>query len=129
MAIHLLMNLIFMICGMTASPLLFQEGKVNNPIDEACAYLYGGSWGYIGDDIIQIFKNKIVTNKDAGWIDYKENPFNFGESQRKHLMVDYVVNALLIEKIEKEKGFEGVWEMLKCGPYEKGNANYFKALE
>ena len=44
-------------------------------------------------------------------------------------MVEYVLNALIVQKIEKEKGFEGVWEFLNCGPYEKTNENYFKTLE
>ena len=42
---------------------------------------------------------------------------------------DYIVNALIIQKIEKEKGFAGVWELLNCGKFEKGNENYYKALE
>lgn len=36
---------------------------------------------------------------------------------------------MLIRKIEKEKGFAGVWEFLNCGKLEKGNENYYKSLE
>lgn len=109
--------------------LVISRRKVNKPIDEACAYLYGGSWGISWKNIFLQFKTKIAANKSADWLDYKENPVNFGESQAKHLMVDYVVNALLVQKIEKEKGFDGVWDFLNCGPYQKGNENYFTALE
>ena len=80
-------------------------------------------------EIFKMFKTKVASDKNANWANYKENPVNFGESQAKHLMVDYVANALLIQKIEKEKGFAGVWELLNCGPSEKGNENFYKALE
>lgn len=109
--------------------LVISRKLVNKPIDEACAYLYGGSWGLSWKEIFNQFKTKVANNKNANWADYKENQVNFGESQAKHLMVDYVVDALIVQKIEKEKGFSGVWEFLNCGKYEKGNENYYKALE
>jgi hypothetical protein len=109
--------------------LVISRRKVNKPIDEACAYLYGGSWGISWTDIFKQFKIKIATNKESDWTNYNENQVNFGESQEKHLMVNYVVNALLVQKIEKEKGFAGVWEFLNCGKFEKENENYYKALE
>ena len=109
--------------------LVISRRAVNKPIDEACAYLYGGSWGITWEEILERFNKKVASNKESDWANYKENPSNFGESQEEHLMVDYVVNALIVEKIEKEKGFEGVWEFLNCGPYEKGNENYYQALE
>jgi len=101
---------------------------VNKPIDEACAYLYGGSWGISWEEIFKLFKSKVASDKNADWSYYKENPLNFGENKSKHLMADYVVNALIVQKIEKEKGFAGVWKFLNCGPYEKGNDNYYQAL-
>jgi hypothetical protein len=38
----------------------------------------------------------------------KEVPVNFKESQQTHLMADYVVNALIIQKIRKRKGSAAV---------------------
>lgn len=105
------------------------RSKVNKPIDEGCAYLYGGSWGMSWQDILKRFKTKIANKKNNDWADYKENPIDFGETKEKHLFVDYVINALLVEKIEKEKGFAGVWKFLNCGKFEKGNENYYKTLE
>lgn len=102
---------------------------VNKHVDEGCAYLYGGSWGYSWDEIFDKFMDKVAKDKQSDWMYYKENKKNFGESQAKHLIVDYVVNALLIKKIEDEVGFKGVWELLNCGVFEKGNENYYKALE
>lgn len=102
---------------------------VNKPIDEACAYIYGGSWGMSWKDIFTKFKAKVANNKEANWVELYEKNENFGESQAEHLLVGYVINALIIQKLEKEKGFAAVWELLNCGKYEKGNENYFKALE
>lgn len=39
------------------------------------------------------------------------------------------MNALLVKKIEKERGFAGVWELLTVGPFEKGNDEYYQTLE
>ncbi|WP_422359662.1 hypothetical protein [Reichenbachiella sp.] len=103
--------------------------KVNKPIDEACAYLYGGSWGLSWDEIFDQFYEKVASNKKTDWTTLKEEPLNFGDSRATHLMADYVVNALIVQQIENEKGFDGVWEFLNCGPYEKENANYYTTLE
>ena len=103
--------------------------KTNRPIDEGIAYVYGGSWDYTWDEIATMFKEKIASDKTSDWAYYKEHPFNFNDTKAKHLMVDYVINALIVKKLEKEKGFSAVWEFLNCGPREKGNANYYKALE
>lgn len=109
--------------------LAISRSLVNKPIDEACAYLYGGSWGLTWKEILDQFKTKVAIDKNADWANFKENPINFADTQAQHLMVDYVVNALIVQKIEKEKGFSGVWEFLNCGKYEKGNENYYKTLE
>jgi len=109
--------------------LVVSRRKVNKPVDEGCAYLYGGSWGMSWETIFKQFKTKIASNKKADWKYYKENKTNFGENQAEHLIVDYVINALLIKKIEKEKSFSGVWKLLNCGVFEKGNENYYTALE
>ena len=108
--------------------LVISRRKINKPVDEGCAYLYGGSWGMSWDVIFKRFMENVANNKDADWTYYNENKTNFGDSQAEHLMVDYVVNALIIQKIENEIGFSGVWQLLNCGTYEKGNENYYKAL-
>jgi len=105
------------------------KSKVNKPVDEGCAYLYGGSWGISWNQILNMFKEKVSSNPKSDWLSLYEQFYNFGESKEKHLLVGYVINALIIEKIEKEKGFPAVMELLGCGKYEKTNENYFKALE
>lgn len=101
----------------------------NKPVDEGCAYLYGGSWGIGWVQILKTFKEKVSSKPNSDWLMLYEQFYNFGESKQKHLLVSYVINALIVEKIEKEKGFPAVIELLSCGKYEKGNENYFKVLE
>ncbi|MEO8515477.1 MAG: hypothetical protein ABI426_01965 [Flavobacterium sp.] len=102
---------------------------LNKPIDEGCAYLYGGSWGISWKDIFKTFKLKVANNKQKDWLEEYGKFDNFGESKEKHLMAEYVINALIVQKIEKEKGFSSVVEFVSCGKYTKENANYFQALE
>jgi hypothetical protein len=103
--------------------------SINKPVDEGCAYLYGGSWGISWSQILKTFKEKVASNPNSDWLSLYEGYNNFGESKEKHLIVSYLINALIVEKIEKEKGFSAVKELLSCGKYEKGNENYFKVLE
>jgi hypothetical protein len=105
------------------------RSKINRPVDEGCAYIYGGgSWGISWKDVFKKFKDKVASNKNTDWTECKEKPLNFNTPEI-YLYADYVVNALLIQKIEKEKGFAGVWELLNVGPFEKGNEKYYKMLE
>ncbi|CAN1558499.1 hypothetical protein MCETHM1_02518 [Flavobacteriaceae bacterium] len=103
--------------------------SINKPVDEGCAYLYGGSWGISWSQILKTFKDKVASNPKSDWLSLYDGFYNFGESKEKHLIVSYLINALIVEKIEKEKGFSAVKELLSCGKYEKGNENYFKVLE
>lgn len=103
--------------------------NINKPVDEGCAYLYGGSWGITWNQILKMFKEKVSSNPKSDWLSLYEQFHNFGESKEKHLIVGYVINALIVEKIEKEKGFPAVMELLSCGKYEKTNENYFVILE
>ncbi|MFM9945953.1 MAG: hypothetical protein ACKVQB_12065 [Bacteroidia bacterium] len=108
--------------------LVISRSKVNKPVDEGCAYLYGGSWGFTWKEIFKSFKDSIASNKNTNWLDVKESPIYFRTGNFSN-QADYIVNALLVKKIEKEKGFEGVWELLNVGPFEKGNEKYYQTLE
>jgi hypothetical protein len=99
---------------------------INKPLDEACAYLYGGSWNMSWNDIFKKFKTYMGTNKD--WLAAFTTNKNFGDNQQTHLYVSYVIDALLIQKIEKEKGFPAVLELVTCGKKQPGDENYFAAL-
>ena len=103
--------------------------KTNKPVDEGCAYLYAGSWGISWKQILKTFKQKVSSNSKIDWLVTYEDFYNFGESKERNLLVPYVLNALIIQKLEKEKGFSVILELLSCGKYQKGNENYFLILE
>ena len=102
---------------------------LHKPLDEGLAYLYAGSWGFTWEDIFTRFMEEVASDLDSNWLNYKENPYDFGESKATHLYVDYVINALLAQKIEKEQGFDAVMELLEVGPFENGNEAFYKKLE
>jgi len=102
---------------------------INRPVDEGSAYLYGGSWGLTWKEILTKFKVFVAENPSANWISLYNESKNFSDNPKYPLNIDFMINALLVEKIENEKGFTGVIELLSCGKKEKGNENYFKALE
>lgn len=108
--------------------LVIVRSQVNKPVDEGCAYLYGGSWGLSWQEIFKAFKEQIASNKNTNWTEIKETPISFKTGNYPN-SADNIVNALLVKKIEKEKGFEGVWELLTCGKFEKGNEKYYTTLE
>ncbi|CAH0335333.1 hypothetical protein FVB9288_00969 [Flavobacterium sp. CECT 9288] len=105
------------------------KSRVNKPVDEGCAYIYGGSWGISWEQILKTFKAKVSSNKSIDFLATYEDLYDFGESNEKHLLVPYVINALIIKKLEKEKGFVAVMELLSCGKYQNGNENYYTALD
>jgi hypothetical protein len=102
---------------------------INRPVDEGTAYLYGGSWGISWEDILNKFKAYAIANPNADWGTLYNDSKNFDEKGKFPLNVDFVINALLVQKIEKGKGFLAVVELLSCGKKERGNENYFKVLE
>ncbi len=102
---------------------------INKPVDEGTAYLYGGSWGLTWKEILTKFKLYVAQNPKADWINLYNESTNFDPTAKYPLNVDMVINALLIKKIESEKGFPAVIELLSCGKKVKDNSNYFLALE
>lgn len=108
--------------------LVLDRSKTNKPVDEGCAYLYGGSWGLSWPEIFKAFMKEIASNSETDWTKAKETPLMF-KTNGYNNQADYIINALLIQKIEKEKGFPAVLELLNIGPFEKGNEKYYNVLE
>ncbi len=81
-----------------------------------------------GRKILAMFKKYAAENPNADWLKlYVDNIDLLAGA--KSLKIAYAINALIIQKIEKEKGFDPVMELLSCGKLEQGDDNYFKALE
>lgn len=101
---------------------------INRPVDEGCAYLYGGSWGISWMEILRRFRVYVAKNPTANWLELYKDTKNFEEGD-KPLTIGYVINAMIIQQLEREKGFDAVKQLLQCGRREKGDAKYFEVLE
>ncbi|MFI5140700.1 MAG: hypothetical protein ACHQIM_22975 [Sphingobacteriales bacterium] len=102
---------------------------IDRPVDEGCAYLYGGSWGLGWREILRLFKKYATEHPDADWQKLYTDNINLTDDGVKSLKIAYAINALIVQKIEKEKGFAPILELISCGKREPGDDNYFKALE
>jgi hypothetical protein len=99
------------------------RSQVNHAVDEGCAYLYGGSWGLTWKEIFKAFYEQVAANKSINWAAVKETPVYF-KTKEFNNSADFIITALLIQKIEKEKGFAGVWQLLNTS-----KADYYKVLQ
>jgi hypothetical protein len=102
--------------------------EINRPVDEGCAYLYGGSWGISWPEILATFKKYATDHPDADWQKLYTDNTNLTDGD-KSLKIPYAINALIVQKIEREKGFDPVMALLGCGKHVPGDDNYFTALE
>ena len=100
----------------------------NRPVNEGCAYLYGGSWGTSWQDILKMLKNYALTHPKADWVNLYINSEKLRDDD-KPILINNAINALIVRKLEKEKGFTPVMNLLRCGPRQQGDDNYFKSIE
>ena len=102
---------------------------INRPVDEGMAYLYGGSWRiYTWADVLTMFKAYAAANPKADWLALYKNGTNFAVRPWP-LGVANVINSLIVQRLEKEKGFFAALPLLTCGQRQAGDANYFAALK
>lgn len=109
--------------------MVLSTDKINRPVDEGCAYLYGGSWGKTWPEVRALFNAYAAAHPDADWLKLYSGSNNFYLDGNKNFVVAYYINALLVQKIEKEKGFAPVMALLGCGKRQANEDNYFAALE
>ena len=102
---------------------------IYKPVDEGCAFLFGGSWGYSWENIRTRFKKYIKANPDADWLKLQSQKVNYGTEAGKELRVDYTINALIVKKIMQEKDFESVRKLVSIGRDQKNLDKYFEVLE
>jgi len=101
----------------------------NKPVEEGFAFINGGSWGLSWQTILESFKKYVAAHPDADWLEQYNASTNIAEKGAYPLNIDYIINAMVVRDIESSKGFSVAKELLQCGVYQKGNANYFAALE
>lgn len=107
---------------------ILSKDSINRPVDEGCAYLYGGSWGISWEGILKKFRDYAAAYPEADWLKLYIEKKNFLEGNTP-LSISYAINALLVQKLEQERGFPAVLQLASCGKREDGDANYFMALE
>lgn len=103
-------------------------GMIHKPVDEGCAYLYGGSWGISWEEIRTLFRAYVRDHPGADWLQLYREGVDFKKSPQP-LKVSYYINALIVQRLEQEKGFAAVRELLLCGKQDKEEANYFRTLQ
>jgi len=97
---------------------------VNHAVDEGIATLYGGSWGWTWQELFTAFNDQIKFDKNTDWLKLREERTAFITEGHRN-PTDFMVNALLVKKIEQEKGFSAVWELLNA----KEESAYLTTLE
>ncbi len=94
-----------------------------------CAYIYCGSWLISWQDIQKRFKETVDYKNKKDWLKLYFERYNFGVSKKRHLLVTQFVNALIIQKVEKEQGFAAVKKLLASGNMYKNRDDFFQILE
>jgi len=102
---------------------------IYRPVDEGMAYLYGGSWKvYTWKEVLGRFKDYAAAHADADWLALYKSGVDY-VADAHNLKISYVINALIVQRLEKEKGFAAALPLVTCGPKQEGDANYFAALK
>jgi hypothetical protein len=99
------------------------------PVDEGCAFLFGGSWGYSWDEIRNRFYKFTKTQVDRDWLSIHEKHPDIGDEKGKALRVDYIINALIIKELYKDGDFSKVKQLLSIGREQTNLDVYFKNLD
>ncbi|MEE9362731.1 MAG: hypothetical protein V3U92_09045 [Cellulophaga sp.] len=104
------------------------RNEIHRYVDCYIATIYGGMWGESWENLFSEFCKKFVVGKNVNWLENKTDFESFIPINGHKVYVDDFVGALLIQKIEKEKGFEGVWELLNT-KRTKIDEEFFQVLE
>jgi hypothetical protein len=112
------------------------RGKIRNAAaEEGIAYLWGnayhvGSKGKIPDqqELIPTLRQHIKSHVDTDLLDlFDKNPNVLAEyGYPKPISVKAIISGLVCEELEKQKGVEGIIELMKCG---RGDDNFFTSID
>jgi hypothetical protein len=98
------------------------------PVDEGCAYLFGGSWGITWEDIYTRFKT-FANEKGIDLLTIYEKNENFNTPGGLPLNTGYVINAVIIKEILSTHDFSKVLILLRSSNKGGDNATFFANLE
>ncbi|MDR0547512.1 MAG: hypothetical protein LBG77_08040, partial [Dysgonamonadaceae bacterium] len=112
------------------------RGKVrNSAAEEGIAYLWGNAYhtGNTGKSpelpvLVSELQKYIKANPDVKLLDlFDKNPDVLAEyGYPKPVSVKSIISGIVCAEIEKQKGADGIIELMKCG---RGDENYFKSIE
>ncbi|GLR15601.1 hypothetical protein [Portibacter lacus] len=100
------------------------RNKVNHAVDEGIATLYGGSWGFNWKEMFIAFQDQLKFNESTDWLKLKAEKAAFITDGHRNPS-DFMINALFVKKIETEKGFSAVMDLL----FAKEEEAYLKKLD
>lgn len=94
-----------------------------------CAYIYGGTWNGTWrvnwSEIQKRFKETLFKDRNVDWLRLYFERYNFGESEDQPILVTQFINALIIQKVEKEKGYSNVMKLFASGNMYKNRDTFF----
>ncbi|GAB5552600.1 MAG: hypothetical protein Sapg2KO_21910 [Saprospiraceae bacterium] len=102
--------------------------EVHRRVDCHIATLYGGIWGITWPELFPMFTEKYVVKEHVDWLAHKQAKSHFITNGKRKNYTDDFVGALLIKKIEQDKGFDGVWKLLMT-KRTKEEEEYFSVLK
>lgn len=99
------------------------------PVLEGYSYINDGNPFYRWEQILIHFRSSFPVSQKTDWLSLYGSKENFSLPSTPLYFEDFI-NALIIKRIEKERGLSGVLELLTCGKFDNENQNnYFKTLE
>jgi hypothetical protein len=112
------------------------RGKIRNTAaEEGIAYLWGNAYhadskGKIPDqqELVTVLRKYLESHIDVKLLDlFDKNPNVLAEyGYPKPISVKSIISGLICEEIEKQKGVNGIIELMKCG---RGDDNFFKSID
>lgn len=111
------------------------SSTLNRTAEEGIAYLWGNTYhmGKAGKapeqkDLVPLLQQYLKIHQDASLLYlFEKNPDIFAEyGYPTPISVKSVISGIICEEIEKQKGSEGIIELIKCG---SGDEKYFKSIE
>ncbi|MCD8193090.1 MAG: hypothetical protein LUD74_00775 [Tannerellaceae bacterium] len=94
-----------------------------------CGGTWSGTWRVNWKEIKQRFKETLWNDKNVDWLNLYFDQYNFGESKERPIILTQFINALILETVEKEKGFADVMLLFKSGNMYQGRKQFFSVLE
>lgn len=113
------------------------RGKVRNAVGECGLAYYWGNAYHLGknnekapglEELVPALREYLQSQNDMTLLElFDKSPNVLAEYGYPHpIQVNRVIAGVICREVERQKGIEGIVELLKCG---RGNDNFFKATE